>query len=357
MNNNGIEKMELKRIEHELSDLIEADKRNWTHFYILIKKVEDESLWEGKYSSFTQWVKNFCVTTKTHESIFWNRKKAGKVYESYQKIQAEKGIEVPPIEQANVSADSLVILDKINKYDQEVASQLVEKVINRDITKKDLREVYKSIRPEKPSRNPHIKFVDLSEIEEKSQESKEVEGIEDLGKIDGFDKAARLDEAGDQKNLETVTARDIVYTISDIEWLGEKPKRKYFKSSFEQNKYRIFTEFPVYVGTSRKSRRMDMLLVENIMTDVWDLNLHCIEIKVSKSDLLNDMKYTEYAEFVDFMWLAVPDDLVEIAKSSKFNDCGIISVSKNGAVIVEQAKKLDADRKIETLKNIALKLI
>ena len=251
----------------------------------------------------------------------------------------------------------MVILDKINKYDQEVASQLVEKVINRDITKKDLREVYKSIRPEKPSRNPHIKFVDLSEIEEKSQESKEVEGIEDLGKIDGFDKAARLDEAGDQKNLETVTARDIVYTISDIEWLGEKPKRKYFKSSFEQNKYRIFTEFPVYVGTSRKSRRMDMLLVENIMTDVWDLNLHCIEIKVSKSDLLNDMKYTEYAEFVDFMWLAVPDDLVEIAKSSKFNDCGIISVSKNGAVIVEQAKKLDADRKIETLKNIALKLI
>ena len=42
--------------------------------------------------------------------------------------------------------------------------------------------------------------------------------------------------------------------------------------------------------------------IENLTTEnVWDMYLHCIEIKVSKGDLLNDQKYTEYAEFVDFM--------------------------------------------------------
>lgn len=350
----------LKKIENELSHLIDIDKRNWTHFYLLIKEVEDKELWKEKYKSFTQWVKSFCVKTKTHESIIWNRKKAGKVYETYQKVQAKKGIEVLPIEKANVSADSLVILDKINKYDQEVASQLVDKVMNKGITKKDLREVYKSIRPDNPSRNPHLKQVDLSdELDEIEESQLDVLGVSDIsGSLEG-EAGSSIDYKNKLSRAEKLTANEIVKTLSDIEWLGEKPKRKYFKSSFEQNKYRLFTEFPVFVGSeSRKSRRMDILLAENLTTEnVWDMYLHCIEIKVSKSDLLNDQKYTEYAEFVDFMWLAVPDELVGIAKENKFEGCGIISVSNNKAVIVEKAQRLQGFRKIEALKNIALKLI
>lgn len=357
MNNTDSSFKTLQNIEKELSNLIDIDKRNWTHFYLLIKEVEDKELWKEKYKSFTQWVKSFCVNNKTHESIFWNRKKAGKVYETYQKVQADKGIEVPPIEKANVSADSLVILDKISKYDQEVASQLVDKVMNKGITKKDLREVYKSIRPDNPSRNPHLKQVDLSdELEESQLDISDVSGS--LEGLEG-EAGSSIDYKNKLSRAEKLTANEIVKTLSDIEWLGEKPKRKYFKSSFEQNKYRLFTEFPVFVGgESRKSRRMDILLAENLTTEnVWDMYLHCIEIKVSKGDLLNDQKYTEYAEFIDFMWLAVPDELVEVAKENKFEGCGIISVSNNKAVIIEKAQKLESFRKIETLKNIALKLI
>ena len=323
--------LNLNTVEKELTSLLDYDKKNWTHFYILLKKVEDEKLWESKYKSFNQWVKDFCKKTKTHESILWNRKKAGRVYESYQKIKAEKGEEVANIEDTNVSADALVILDKINRYDEEIASGLVDKVLNKEITNKDLREVYKGIRPEHISHNPHFRT----------------------------EKGERVEKQVKESNSENkITANKIVSTLCDIEWLGIKKERKYFKSSFEQDKYRVFTEFPLYTGTSKRSRRVDLLIAENIQTEyIWELNLHGIEIKVSKGDLLNDTKYTEYAEFVDYMWLAVPEGLVEEGLKNTFEDCGIISIKDNKARIVKQAKKLDSYRRMDTLTNIALKLI
>ncbi len=320
--------MSLKSIESQLLDLINIDKKNWTNFYLLLKEIEDQELYKPKYKSFTQWVKEFCIKSKTHESIVWNRKKAGKVYESYSKQKAEQGINVKPIIESNVSVDSLVLLDKINKYDEKVASQLVDKVLNKTITKKDLREVYQSIRPsvDKISTNPHLKQV--------QQDKKELTDV-------------------------SITANDIVSTLFNLEWLGAKPKASRFKSAFESNKSRVFTEFPLYTGTSKKSRRVDMLVSENITSQYnYDLNIHGIEIKVSKSDLLNDLKYTEYAPFVDFLWLAIPVDLVEVAQSNTFKDCGIVAIDNDRKVtIIKKAKQLDCDMRHETLKNIILKIM
>lgn len=334
---------DLISIENELTTLINLDKKNWTHFYLLLKKVEQQELWKENYRSFTQWVKEFAMKTKTHESIIWNRKKAGKVYESYQKIKEQQGHSVKPIEESNVSVDSLVILDKINKYDEATATKLVDKVLDKSITKKDLREVYKSIRPENISRAPRNT---LSEEEKK----------ELVAQI-----AQKVDEQPLENQFkEVITANDIVSTLCGIEWLNinKSTKRKAFRTAFEQNKYKSFTEFPVFTGTSKKSRRMDMLIAENITSEnTWDLNLHCIEIKVTKSDLLNDSKYTEYAEFVDYMWIAIPENLIAIAKENIFSACGIISVKKSGATIIKQAKRLNPLRKVDTLNNLTLKIL
>ena len=57
------------------------------------------------------------------------------------------------------------------------------------------------------------------------------------------------------------------------------------------------------------------------------------------------------------MWLAVPEGLVEEGLKNTFEDCGIISIKDNKAMIVKQAKKLDSYRRMDTLTNIALKLI
>lgn len=322
----------LDNIEVKLIELAEIDKKNWTQFYLLLKRVEDEQLWKDEYKSFTQWVKGFSVKSKVHETVIWSRKKAGRVYESYARVQQQKGIEVQPIEKISVSADSLVLLDKINKYNEHAASDLVDKVLNKQITKKDLREVYRSIRPSVISNNPHIKKV-----------------------ID----ASRLPDDEVEVPTETITATKIVSSLCNSEWLGKKRERKFFKSAYENNKYSVFTEFPVFTGTSRKSRRIDMLIAENMTTNnVWELNLHGIEIKVSKGDLIGDNKYSEYVEFIDFMWLAIPKDLIEIAEAYIFKGCGLLAIDSSGAVeVIHKAAKINSLRKQDTLTSIALKLI
>lgn len=318
----------LKQVEQELTSIINLDKKNWTHFYLLLKEVEDNELWRDEYHSFTQWVKDFAIRSKTHESIIWNRKKAGQVYLNYVENQRKKGIEVPEIQNANVSADSLVLLDKINKYNPQRCAELVDKVMNKGITKKDLREVYKSVRPQIISKNPHLKQV----------------------------------EQRTEQNEHKITASEIVTALCSSKWLGVNIEKQYFKTSFEKDKYKILTEFPVHTGTSRKSRRVDVLIVENLTTqNAWELNLHGVEIKVSKSDLLNDTKYSEYAEFVDYLWLAIPEELAEIAKDNTFAGCGIIIFKRDGDIVTAKvgvkANKLNALRREDTLTNLVLKSI
>lgn len=316
--------MSQSKLELLESQLI-IDKKNWTNFYLLLKEIEDKELWkEAKYNSFTQWVKDFCIKTKTHESIVWNRKKAGRVYDSYVKIKEQQNIEVKSINDSNVSVDSLVLLDKINKYDENLASQLVDKVINREITKKDLRELYQRVRPimiSDISKNPHNK----PKLEKPIINNK-------------------------------ITENEIVTALYSLDWLGGKSKCNRFKSAFESNKSRVFIQFPLITGTRKNI--VDMLICENLTSEYsYDINLHGVEIKAF---IPPDTKYmyADYTSFVDYLWLAVPSDLIDVAEKNSFNDFGIIAIDNDKTVtVVRPANKLSADLRHETLKNIVLKIM
>ena len=322
----------LENIEKQITDLISLDKKNWTNFYTLLKKVEIERLWEEKYNSFTQWLKDFSIRNKIHESILWQRKKAGEVYQKYSAIQKEKGIEVKPLETANVSAENLVLLDKIMRNSPSNSTELAEKVFNNTITGKELRQIHNSVRPNR--------YDDLDDSDEEENENEKVS--EDSSPV--------------------INTTDILGMLFNTDsWIGAKQEKNYFKTSFI-SKAQLLTEFPVYTGTSRNSRRIDLFCAENITTEYpWNLNLHGVEIKISKADLLNDCKYTEYGEFVDYLWLAVPQDLQEIAEQNKFTGCGLIVIDrKNDKLIlkvIEKPKKLDPLKRGETLTSLALKLM
>ena len=320
----------LENIEKQITDLISLDKKNWTNFYTLLKKVEIERLWEEKYNSFTQWLKDFSIRNKIHESILWQRKKAGEVYQKYSEIQKEKGIEVKPLETANVSAENLVLLDKIMRNSPSTSTELAEKVFNSSITGKELRQIHNSVRP--------TRYNDLDDSDEKENE-----------KV--------------SEDSSPVNTTDILGMLFNTDsWLGTKQEKNYFNSF--TTKAQLFTEFPVYTGTSRHSRRIDLFCAENITTEYpWNLNLHGVEIKVSKGDLLNDHKYTEYGEFIDYLWLAIPQDLQEVAEQNKFTGCGLIIIDRDKKTdklilkVIETPKKLTPLRKEETLTSLALKLM
>lgn len=329
----------LDNIEKQITDLISLDKKNWTSFYFLLKEVETEKLWDSKYRSFTQWIKDFSIRNKIHESILWQRKKAGEIYQKYSEIQKEKGIEVKPLETANVSAESLVLLEKITKTDKSNIGELAEKVFNNKITRQELRDIHNSIRnqnQEKALDSEYKKAIDTN-IENKKEEEKEI----------------------------NINTKDILSCLFETEkWIGAKKEKKFFHSA-EENKTKIktLTEFPVFTGTTRHSRRIDLLCVENYNTEPWDLNIHGVEIKISKGDLLNDHKYTEYAEFVDFLWLAVPKELQKIAQENNFLGCGLIVIDRDKKTdklvlkIIDKPAKLTPKKKYETYKTLILKLI
>ena len=110
------------------------------------KSGEEELYKELGLKSFTAWVKDFSIRNKIHESILWNRKKAGRVYEKYQRVKEEQGVNIAPIEEADIGGDSLVLLDKITNKNKELGAELTDKAINKEITREDLRTAYKVVR-------------------------------------------------------------------------------------------------------------------------------------------------------------------------------------------------------------------
>ena len=323
----------LADIEKELIELFISERKNWVSIYLLLKIVEEEMLWRGSYNSYTQWVKEFAVRSKVHESSIWHTKKMGAVYEKYSKKMEAKGMKVDDIKNTKVSANNLVVLEKISKYSPEKTEELVEKIFKKEITKNDLEEIYRAVRP--------------STSTEKNSRSSKTDG-----------------EIRTEKIKDSIKTSTILSTLYEYEnWLGQKKVRKYFKSSYEQDKIQCFSEFPVYTGSTKKSRRIDFLAVENMTTEnLWELNIHGIEIKVTESDFINDEKYTEYTEFVDYFYLAVPEELKDIALKNKFKDCGLIVISKDKtnkfvAKVIEAPTRLNPLRREDTLTSIALKLL
>ena len=330
---------ELKKIEKELNILVEKDRQNWSGFYLLLKKVEENSLWEGYHNSFTAWIKDFANKNKVQESVLWNRKKAGEVYQRYYARKLAKKETVNDIQAVNIAQDSLILIEKIARNNDDLMDELTDKAISKELKKKDLQEAYRIVKAKKDDAKLKREEILTNKDMSKQEKEESIIIIKDL-------------------QVGAITAIDIVESLKSHTWLHEdKESRKSFRDFYEQDKYGVFTEFPVFVGTTRNSRRIDALVAENLTKERWRLNLHAVEIKVSKSDLVNDKKYTEYAEFVDYLWLAVSQDLVDIAKETKPNGCGVLVVKNKKVEVVEQAKKLDSARREECLSRLALKLL
>lgn len=339
----------LQRIEVELNNIAKKDKQNWSNFYVLLKEVETKELWKDNFNSFTAWVKHFATTSGMKESIIWNRKRAGEVYERYADIKIKtSNKDVATVENVDIAQDTLILIDKIAKGNTEMEQELVDKALSGELRPKDLKNTYYTLRATDKRYNTEDKSFNKHTAEEHR-------------------------ENVNTKNKDAVlTAVDIVNYLKNSDWLEDynerkkekdssiKEKHERFKKFYEKEKYECFTEFPVYTGTSRHSRRIDVLVAENITSkNSWDITLHGIEIKVAKSDLEHDEKYTEYMDFVDYMWLAIPIDLADTAYTTKPSDVGIIAfdTSNNLIKIIDDAVDLTPERKNKALETLVLKLI
>lgn len=218
--------------------------------------------------------------------------------------------------EVRVSPDNFNLVEKIAGSNSAIADNLMDKVVAGELKRQDLKHAWEAVRADKE--NVRV-----------TRHDKQPE---------------RTDTA--------LSAADIVLALSGSSWI---PDTNRTIRSYEPQKYRIMTEFAVQTGTSRHARRMDVLALETI-TEA-DISLHGIEIKVDKHDLLNDHKMQEYVDFCDYFWIAVPEELLEDAKSIAATGWGILTVNNGNAIVAVKATHQDAAFREKTIQDALIKLL
>lgn len=310
-------------IETELESILSSDKKSWVRIYELMDTVEREKLYSDQYSSYTKWVNALADKAHVHVSLLWNRKKAGRVYASYEERANAQGKSVPAMEDIAVSADNFNLIEKIAGNNTDVADELIDKVLHGDMKRSDLKNAWQTVKADR-----------------------EASGKKSV-RVNAYDK-----ESIDVKT-ETITATDIVLALSRRNWLINNVDT--YTDRYTQSKYRVLTEFAVQTGTSHHARRIDALILENRTVEAekaYNVHIHAVEIKVSKHDLLSDHKMQEYTDYADFFWIAVPEELKADAESIMLNDWGLITIDdKKELHVIKKAELHDAifrDQAIET---------
>lgn len=318
----------LKEIEQELSGCIKVDKKNWIKMYQLINEVESEQLYKERKDTptFTSWVNALAEELGVHVSLLWSRKKAGKNYDEYKKRAERSGRKVTDLGDLSVSPDSINLCEKVAGKNAAEMDRLIDKVVAGELTREELRAAAKA--------------------------RKEISGQK--GPKSRHDKI----EAADRTETEVrITAADIVMALKKSTWLSASKEYARFKQA-----YQCFPEFRIDAGTSRHSRRIDVLIAETVTSTEQDsVVLRGIEIKVDKKDLEGDHKMAEYTDFCDYFYVAIPADnqlLREAAESIIRPAWGIITVSKNGKIdVIKEAEKKEALFRDKTLATCLVKLM
>lgn len=326
---------DLDTVEKELAELIGNDKASWVRIYELMHTVEQNRLYDVAYRSFTAWVNDFATKSKVHVSLLWNRLKAGKMYARYEERARAAGRETTSMAELSASPDSLILIEKISQGNVTVADELTEKVIKGDLGRADLKNAWATVRADKNARvrvNAHDDPKKSEKSESESEKEKEQVG----------------------KGITAFAAKDIVLAICRQEWLPNPVEK-----AFQKPKFRVLTEFAIQTPTAHHARRIDALVLENSTpAEKETIAVHGIEIKVSKSDLLNDHKMQEYGDYVDYFWIAIPENLLEHAQSIALPTWGILTMDETGELrVAVPAQYTEVPLRYQTIESALMKLL
>lgn len=319
---NARDSRELDRIESELQQMWSSEKQRWQHTATLLMRVEAGDLWREHSASFTQWVKSLAIKIGAQESTLWRALKGGRIYQAIRSERLERrgaGVELrsnddsneslPELEQAEVSPESLELLDKIRTVAAPaVVERLTDRLLRNDVQRRELRETWQNLRPAAGGKT------------RRGRGSTEITGADKLT-ADGIVAALR------QVSQSTTQAfRECLFPATN----------KHPFCSAGDGQYELFGEFAVETGTTKHMRRIDAFLVLETNEYVG------IEIKISEHDLLNDHKYTEYMPYCHRFFLAVPPFLADVALNNAPEQIGVLTIDESLAITVNRFSKLAA---------------
>lgn len=385
---------DIEVIEGEISDLLNKTKSDWIDFYLITQNVKENKLFKPNFNSYTSWINHVADTNKVHVSILWQRIKAGGVFERYlkvkeankqnQKNQENQDNEINSFEDLKdikVSPESIELCNKIAGGNDVVFNTLMNKVLNNELTRDDLRYAKWEVERIKANRKEDNKDHKDDKDNKDNKNDDEIDNYI-LNKYgNNHDQNNKTNK--DNKTLELTNfiinhhnTRDFLRNLDKM--IIERDDIELSDAdNFKDIIIRTYKEFPIGNSITRHSRRSDALIIENITLHGHELtdrrvNLHGIEIKTDKNDLKQDKKMGEYSEAFDFCWLYVTEDLKDLALKLKPNNWGLlvfkteiendieddIEYENKSIEIIEIAEKKECPLSIEkTLRNVVNKTL
>ena len=154
-----------------------------------------------------------------------------------------------------------------------------------------------------------------------------------------------------------LTAPDLIKDLKHMAWVSQIVLREYpndyapnepYKTTNAKFVSEVTVRLPTEELTRRgkpkpQRRRMDLVAVVLPHIKIWQPLLIGVEVKVSKSDLMGDNKISDYLNYCHLFYLAVPVDLVDLAKAkvANLNGVGILADSGGKVNIILHATRRD----------------
>lgn len=322
----------IKMIEEEIEKILIKDKRSWVRLFELIQEVELGALWKPEHLSFTRWIRHLAYESGVTESLIWKRKKAGEIYSDYQKRAKKKGITVPRIEDVEVSPDNFELVEKISQGNKDIKDDLMDKVLHRELKRSDLVSAWKSVKT--------IRQNEPGSIVKKNSHS-EVGCSEDEKKI-------------------ALSVSDIAISLTYSSWLDHfhDVNTDNFAVHSRKKVYKLLSNFSFYSSLSDRLHTIDFLVIENYTSKPHQLNLHSIEVILTEEDLKRSFNSRHYQQHMNYLWIAIPSDLIEKIGSRISDDYGIIEIeSRKIFKVYRNSLNSIIKNKIDILQDVLIKML
>lgn len=269
---------ELQNIEAQLTTIITTNKKAWVEIYKLLKIIETRELWRITSYTFTGWLKSFSERNKISISLLWRIKQAGKFYEEFQNRNTDK--DIPNLSNVKLPVESLNLIERIAGSNEEIADNMMNRLLNKEISIKDLRSAWETTKAERKLATPPTH--DLTK-EEKIQLAHQI------------------------------SAKDIAIALSNANWIPKEiiPTQQFYNTNFKfkenKNKYYLVTDFPLQTKHN-KIHRLSLMCAEthtiSSTEKATNLHLHAITIITEKGFDTSIFEITKL--YADFSWIAVP---------------------------------------------------
>jgi len=291
--------MNLAAIEAQLLEHAQTERRRWQQMAQLLMRVDTEQLWEGHAQSFTAWVQGIARRADMQESVFWRYLKAGRIY---QELTGATEL----TDDVTVSAESLELADKIRRHaPKAVTSQVLERTLEGDLSRTQLREVWATYRPAAGGTTARGRLPEDPDARVEAMAVRQ---------------AAWEAQKRKPENRAEVRRAEIILGFRSGSFLGA------FDQAHAEARMQLAKQMAAVLVVRRSAEQPDRV------------ELHGLWTCVSQPEL-SDFEY-QGAPGTDYMWLGVPTELADDAAAKAPRMAGVLAFTRERAVrVVREAQR------------------